>query len=83
MLKILMGNCGVYSDLTKLDPLSTLKTLCVSYFVNRNIEWLQRIKATSLMKLAVVTAKQSILVNLSFFKIVFRRTKDLSRILWV
>ena len=37
-LKVLVKNYGVYSDLTKLDPLSTLKTLCVNFFVNLKIE---------------------------------------------
>ena len=31
-------NYGVYSDPTNSDPLSTIKTLCVNYFVNQKIE---------------------------------------------
>ena len=52
-----MKNYDVYSDLTKQDPLSTLKTLCVKYFVKRKIEWLVKIKTMLFKKLTVVTAK--------------------------
>ena len=33
-----MKNYGVYSDLTKRNPFSTLKTLFINYFVNQKIE---------------------------------------------
>ena len=58
-------NYSVHSDLTKYDPLSTLKTLCINYFVNQKIEWLQKIKITFFMKLTLVTAMQSTSVNLN------------------
>ena len=35
---ILVESYGVDLDLTKYDPLSTQKILCVNNFVNRNIE---------------------------------------------
>ena len=31
-------NYGTYSDLTKQDPLSTLKAFCVNFLVKLNIE---------------------------------------------
>ena len=43
------------------DQLFTLKTLCV----NSKIEWLQKIKTISFIKLTVRTVKQSTLVNLN------------------
>ena len=44
MLKVLVKNYDSESDLTKSDPRSTLKTLCVKYFVNQKIVWLLKIK---------------------------------------
>ena len=43
----------------------TPKALCVNYFVNRMIEYLQKIKTILFIKLAVVTATQSTSVNLN------------------
>ena len=60
-----MKNYGIYSNLTKQDPLSSLKTLCVNSFVNQNIEYLQKIKTILFMKLIVVTAKQFNSLNLN------------------
>ena len=34
LVTVLVKNYGVYSNLTKHDPLSTLKGLCVNSFVN-------------------------------------------------
>ena len=36
-------NYGEYLDLTKQDPLSTLKAFCVNFLVNLKIEQLQKI----------------------------------------
>ena len=50
MLKILVKTM-VYTHLSKLDPLFTLKTLCIKCFVNQKIDWLQKIKTVLFMKL--------------------------------
>ena len=54
-LKILLKNYDVHSKLKREETFFTLKTLCVNYFVNLKIEWLQKIKTTSFIKLAIVT----------------------------
>ena len=63
-LKVLVKNYDVYTNPTKKDPLSILKALCVNPFVNRKIQYLQKIKTISFAKLNLVTAKQSTSVNL-------------------
>ena len=57
MLKVIVKSYGLSWDLTKLDPLSSLKTLFVNYFVNQKIEYMQKVKTTVFMKLTAVTAK--------------------------
>lgn len=42
-------NYKVYSELTKYDPLSALKILCINHFVDLKIYCLQKTKATSFM----------------------------------
>ena len=54
-LKILLKNYDVHSKLKREETFCALKTLCVNYFVNLKIEWLQKIKTTSFIKLAIVT----------------------------
>ena len=74
-----MKSYGVCSDLTKYDSLSTLKALCVNYFVNQMIENLQ-MKAISLMNFTAATMKQFTSVNLNGLQSGLQmNTKDLSR----
>ena len=78
-MKALVKSYGVCSDLTKYDSLSTLKALCVNYFVNQMIENLQ-MKAISLMNFTAATMKQFTSVNLNGLQSgVQMNTKDLSR----
>ena len=58
-INLQVENFSVYSNLTELYTLSTLKAICINSFVNLKIEWLQKIKKILYTKLAVVTAKQS------------------------
>ena len=45
-----------------------METLYINYFVNLKVELLERIKTTSVIKLAVATAEQSTLVNIRSLK---------------
>ena len=65
MLKVIVESNGVYSNLTKQDPLSTMKTFCINSFLNLKIEQLQKTKTIWLIKLIVVTVKESTLLNLN------------------
>ena len=58
-INLQVKNFSVYSNLTELYTLSTLKAICINSFVNLKIEWLQKIKKILYTKLTVVTAKQS------------------------
>ena len=43
-LKVLLKDYSIYSDLTKLDPLSTLKEIYLNSFANLKIQQLQKYK---------------------------------------
>ena len=51
---------------TSAKLISALKVLYLNDFVNENIEQLQKIKTTYFMKLTVVIARQTILIEFKF-----------------
>ena len=53
-INLQVKNFSVYSNLTELYTLSTLKAICINSFVNLKIEWLQKIKKILYTKLTVV-----------------------------
>ena len=50
------SNLMLNSDFIKYDPFSSMKTLCINYFVDQKIGWLQEINAVSFIRLMAANA---------------------------